>query len=274
MDHVLTYQMRGQIALLTLNRPDKANAWNVELHSAFHDALDRAGADPQVRVVVLTGAGRHFCAGADLSILDHVQGGGEPPIEMPPDSFMTPLSFAKPLIAAINGPTAGVGLVTALMCDIRFASPEAVFVSAFARLGLVAEYGVSWLLPQIVGRAHAMDLLLSGRKVGADEALAIGLVNRIVSDGDVVDAAVAYAQDLATHCSPASMAVIKQQVHRHAVSSLAQADHEMQLVMEESLSGVDFSEGVSAFLNKRATAFASLGDGTLFTDLNGLDDPR
>ena len=170
MSEVL-YDVRDHVALITLNRPEKLNAWTPAMSAGYREALDNATADSDVRVLVLTGAGRGFCAGADLELLGglaetgaRVGGGDREPAQMEP-------AVPKPVIAAVNGPCAGLGFVRAMFCDIRFAAAGAKFTTAFARRGLVAEYGLSWLLPRIVGLGRANDLLLTSRVVLAEEAL-------------------------------------------------------------------------------------------------------
>lgn len=272
MTSPLREDVDGSVAILTFDRPDQANTWSVELHVAYRAALARLAEDPDVRAVVVTGAGRHFCAGADMSLLDHIESGGALPPELDAATFLEPLDFPKPLIAAVNGSAAGIGLVHALLCDVRFASAEAVFTTAFTRRGLVAEHGTSWLLPQVVGRAHALDMLLSARRVRAEEALQIGLVHAVCPGGEELERAVAYAQDLAQHCSPAAMAVVKQQVTRHSVMEVHASEAETVDLVDQSLEGPDFTEGVRSFVERRPAAFPPLGEGTAFR-LPGSVDP-
>ena len=251
-------ERRGPVLLLTLNRPDKLNAWNNALEDRYFDLLDEADADPDVRAVVVTGAGRGFCAGADMDDLQQVEllDGEDLPTRRRPKTH--PLTFRKPLIAAVNGAAAGLGLVEALFCDIRFAAPKAKFTTSFARRGLIAEYGSAWLLPRLVGPSRALDLLMSARVVLADEALTMGLVDRVVEPDALVDAAVAYAAELAQHCSPWAMSVIKQQVHTSLDVGFGQAEAEADRLMNVSLNGPDVVEGVTSFLEARPPAFAGL----------------
>lgn len=270
MANEVLYDARDDgVVTITLNRPDSANAWTVALHVALQHAFAEAAADPAVRAVVLTGSGRLFCAGADLEMLESFQGGGEIPPELAQHTFLTPLRFPKPLIGAVNGPAAGLGFATALMCDVRFASPKASFTTTFSRLGLVAENGMSWLLPHIVGRSRALDLLLSSRRVEADEAFRIGLVDRVVDAEELLAAAQAYAADLAAHASPSSLAAIKTQVNRHAFATAEVAEEESRVLVAEALAGSDFTEGLSAFLEKRAAQFPGLGEGSVLPDFGG-----
>jgi enoyl-CoA hydratase/carnithine racemase len=251
-------ERRGAVLLLTLNRPDRLNAWNNELEDRYFALLDEAEADPEVRAIVVTGAGRGFCAGADMDDLQQAGNGEELSVVQRPRPRAFPLTVRKPLIAAINGAAAGLGLVEALYCDIRFATPTAKFTTAFVLRGLIAEYGMSWILPRLVGQANALDLLLSGRVVQGEEALAMGLVNRIVAADRLVDEAVAYAEGLAATSSPRSMAAIKDQVHRHMDTTLEQAIVESDALMLQSFTWPDVQEGVASYLEQRPPAFPPL----------------
>ncbi len=252
------YERRGAVALLTLNRPDRLNAWSNELEDRYFALLDRIEDDPDVRAIVVTGAGRGFCAGADMGDLE-LAGNADRDVTAPrPRPRAFPMTVRKPMIAALNGAAAGLGLVEALYCDVRFATPTAKLTTAFALRGLIAEYGISWILPRLVGQAHALDLLLSGRVVQGEEALAMGLINRIVAPDALVDEAVRYAQRLAETASPRSMAEIKQQVQRHMDATFADAVAESDLLMRESFDWPDLHEGVASYLEGRPPAFPSL----------------
>jgi enoyl-CoA hydratase/carnithine racemase len=268
MSPAVRVDRRGAVAVLTLDRPEHANAWDVDLHVGYLEALRVLAADPDVRAVVVAGAGEHFCVGADMSLLDSISAGEGIPEELSSESHMEPAAFPKPLIAAVHGAAAGIGLVHALLCDVRFAADDAVFTTAFARVGLVAEHGISWLLPQVVGRAHALDLLLSSRRVKADEALAMGLVSKVVPRERLLDEAVAYADRIARTCSPASVRAMKQQVLRHPVMSFADSEAETHGLVLASLDGPDLAEGVAAFLDRREPRFPALGEGTTLPDLD------
>lgn len=253
-DFVLA-ERRGPVLVLTFNRPSKLNAWTNELEDRYFDLLDAAEDDPDVRAVVVTGAGRGFCAGADLTDLQAVGDVTELLDRRPRD---VPLQLRKPLIGAVNGVTAGLGMVEALYCDVRFASPAARFTTAFAQRGLIAEYGISWMLPRLVGRSRAADLLLSSRIVDAEEALRIGLIDHLIVDGNVLAAAVSYAQQLATQCSPTSMAVIKQQLQTDADGTYADSVSRAEGLMFDAFRGEDLVEGVQSHLEKRTPTFPSL----------------
>ncbi|MBK9179214.1 MAG: enoyl-CoA hydratase [Acidimicrobiales bacterium] len=264
---VVLYEQRGAVALLTLNRPQRLNAWTDELGRRYFDLLDRAADDPEVRVIVVTGAGRGFCAGADMELLQEIgaagagAGAGAGEVARDQRSQLHTLSIPKPVIAAINGACAGLGLVQALMCDLRFAAEGAKLTTAFSRRGLVAEHGVSWVLPRLVGPARALDLLLSGRVFLAEEAYELGVVNQVLAPGDLLAGALAYADDLALNCSPASMAAMKHQVYAHLEAGSAAALEESTRLMVGSFGAPDFAEGVASFLEKRPPAFPPLQRG-------------
>jgi enoyl-CoA hydratase/carnithine racemase len=263
-DDVVLSEDRGAVRLLTLNRPDRLNAYTGELGTRYFTLLDEADSDPDVRVIVVTGAGRGFCAGADMDMLQGVGAAGgtgsAPPGKHYEQYYATTLS--KPVIAAINGACAGIGLVQALMCDIRFAAAGAKFTTAFARRGLVAEHGISWVMPRVVGPARAMDLLLSGRVFLAEEAAELGLVNRVVAPEKLLDETLEYAQDLAANSSPSSMAAMKHQVWTALAQSLAEASSEAEVLMAKSLREADFKEGVASFVEKRSPQFLPVQDWT------------
>ncbi|MEA3020010.1 MAG: hypothetical protein QOI47_1534, partial [Actinomycetota bacterium] len=247
-EDVVLHEYRDDgVALLTLNRPDRLNAWTGELEQRYFTLLDECNHSDDVRVIVVTGAGRGFCPGADMSVLQDLSGsggtsggGGLTDAVHRPVTF--PLTIRKPIIGAINGACAGVGFVQALMFDVRFAAAGAKFTFAFARRGLIAEYGSSWLLPRLVGMSRALDLMLSSRTFLAEEAFELGIVNHVVPKEELLDAALAYAADLAQNCSPASMAVMKEQLYGSALTTIDVALEEATKLMRESLRGADFKE--------------------------------
>jgi enoyl-CoA hydratase/carnithine racemase len=262
MSEVVQRQVRDGVALLTLNRPDRLNAWTAEMERVYFGMLEECAQAEEVRVIVVTGAGRGFCAGADMHDLQALGDGqvdvdAETALERRPQTF--PLSIGKPIIAAINGACAGIGLVQALMCDVRFAADEAKLTTAFARRGLVAEHGISWILPRLIGPARALDLLLSGRVVLAQEALTLGLVNRVSAPEQLLDETLDYARELALQCSPASMATMKRQVYADLDRALPDALAGADELMLESFTAPDFVEGVTSFLERRDPRFAPLG---------------
>ena len=255
------------VATLTLNRPHRNNAWNPVLERRFYQLLDEADGDDRERAVVLTGAGRSFCPGVDSQRLDGIAGRA---LDLTGrTSPAVTYAFRKPLIAAVNGACAGLGLVQALMCDVRFAARGAKFATSFSRRGLAGEYGMTWLLPRLIGTERALDLLISGRTVNADEARELGLVSRVTEPGEVLAAATAYARDLAANCSPASMALIKHQVLTDLDATHEQAMRRAYRAMAVLAQGPDFREGVDSFIQKRPPKFPSLPAGLNPADITG-----
>jgi enoyl-CoA hydratase/carnithine racemase len=259
VDQVVLEDVVDGVAVLTLNRPDRLNAWTGDMEQQYFDCLEGCAASPEVRAIVVTGAGRGFCAGADMNDLQAL-GDGEidPAHQAPRRPQSLPHSIPKPIIAAINGPCAGIGLVQALMCDLRFAAEGAKITTAFARRGLVAEHGISWILPRLVGPAAALDLLLSARVVMPDEALRLGLVNRVFAPERLIDETLAYAAELAVRSSPASMAASKAQVYADLERGIEEATARADRLMVESFAAPDFAEGVTSFLERRDPDFAPL----------------
>jgi enoyl-CoA hydratase/carnithine racemase len=266
------YNVTDRVATITLNRPDKLNAWTAVMESEVRAAIDEAERDENVRVIVLTGAGRGFCAGADISLLSTVATKGLDSTQraqalksdgsVDKDAradFQKKYSYfpavTKPVIGAINGPVVGLGLVIALYCDLRFASGVARFGTAFARRGLIAEYGMAWMLPRLVGHSNALDLLFSARMIDAEEALRMGLVNQVYPQGTFHEKVREYAVDLASNVSPRSLRVIKRQVYESMFLTLAESFEISEREMLESLRCDDFKEGVAHFLEKRAPVF-------------------
>lgn len=260
------YEVRESVAVLTLNRPERMNGWGGGLATTFYSRLDDAEADPEVRAIVVTGSGRAFCAGADMGDLNTISsatvGGGDTDVSKlvgarHPHHLMT---MHKPVIAAINGACAGMGLTMALVCDVRFAAEGAKFTTSFARRGLIAEYGVSWILPRVVGWGAALDLLLSGRVFFAEEAADLGLVKEVVSQDQLLPRAIAYAGDIAANCAPSSLAVIKQQVYADTMRDVFESSEVAEKLMHESMLRPDFIEGITSFFEKRPPNFPPLSD--------------
>lgn len=242
----------GATMIITLSRPERMNAWTPTMETLYFDALTEAAADDKVRAIVLTGAGRGFCAGADMDDLSDIGASGElAPSGIQARSKTFPLSINKPLIAAINGPCAGLGFVQAMMCDVRFAANGAKLATSFSKIGLIAEHGISWLLPKIVGLSHSLDLLMSGRVITAEDAYAIGLVNYLSEPGDVLTDALGYADRLARSASPKAMAVIKKQIYSHLLMDLDAALVDSDQLMRKAIGTKEMAEGVAAFGERR-----------------------
>ena len=278
-DEIL-YEVDDPVAVITLNRPDSLNAWTDAMGGEITDAMQRAAADKSVVGIVVTGAGRAFCAGADMNLLSGIAAGGdgggvaaaperawpseaEPGVDPEGDfagRFPYLMTIDKPIIAAVNGAVAGMAYPFALCCDLRVVTPDALFLTAFAQRGLIAEWGLSWVLPRLVGPAVALDLLFSSRRVKGEEALALGLANYLVQPEELLDFCRNYIVDLATTCSPASMAVMKRQVYEQLHAGLGPAEREAQRLMLASFGRPDFKEGVSSFVEKRPPQFPRIGD--------------
>jgi enoyl-CoA hydratase/carnithine racemase len=266
---VTRYAVRDRVATITLHRPGRLNAWTGRMHTEYRALLARAAEDPGVRVIVVTGSGRGFCAGADARALEgHVERGAYeagvgPDLARPgygvrsefEADFAYHFGIPKPIIAAVNGPAAGVGLVLACYCDLRFAARGAKLTTSHGRLGLPAEYGLSWLLPRLIGTTRAADLLLSSRVVLAEEAEQMGLVNRTVEPGELLRVTYDYAGRLATEVAPSSLAATKLQLYRDLHGDVASSVHDAATRMESMMEGPDFAEGVAALTEKRPPAF-------------------
>jgi len=272
----ILYSVDDSVAWVTLNRPARLNAWTNVMECEVRSAMQKAERDEQVRVIVLTGAGRGFCSGADVQGLAEMFEGASGkaisefvrehqdrnPVQKCPGAradFQKRYSYfpavKKPIIGAINGPVAGLGFVIALYCDIRLASSEASFTTAFGKRGLIAEYGVSWMLSRLCGHATALDLLLSSRTVGADEALGMGLVNRVIAQASFENEVRAYASAMAHEVSPRSLRIIKRQVYDAMFQTLCEATEEADVEMFKSFDSEDFREGVKHFVEKRKAVF-------------------
>ena len=268
---VTRYVVRDRVATITLHRPERLNAWTGRMHAEYRWLLARASDDSDVRVIVVTGAGRGFCAGADARALEgHVERGGYDAglgrdVAMPgygvrPEfdaDFAYHFGVPKPVIAAVNGPAAGVGLVLACYCDLRFAASGAKLTTSHGRLGLPAEFGLSWLLPRLIGVTRAADLLLSSRVVLAEEAEQMGLINKTLAADELLPYTYEYAGRLATEIAPSSLASTKVQLYRDlhtdAASSVEDAGRRLVAMMRNA----DFAEGVAALTEKRPPAFGS-----------------
>ncbi len=261
----ILYDVKARIATITLNRPEQLNAWTDVMAEEVWQATHAADADNEVRVIILTGAGRAFCAGGDITgfksdnprqLLDK--------LPRPYDFSRRPdyqsraayfPSLSKPVVAMLNGAAAGLGLVHALFCDVRFAADDAVMTTAFSRLGLASEYGMAWALTQVIGHANALDLLMSGRKVRGAEALRLGLVNQLHPREALAEATYAYARELAELVSPRSLRVIKRQMWNLPFQSLHEALISDSEEMLRSNVCEDFQEGKRAFAEKRPPRF-------------------
>ncbi len=251
----VTYETRGAVAILTLNRPDKLNAISVELRAGVYAGLERARADDAVRALVLTGAGRGFCSGADLT-------GTPPEVARDQNSLLDEMGwvgkwatsfhdFDKPLIGAVNGVCAGAGMSAALACDVRIGLPSARFKTTFVERNLSPDSGMSWFLPRIVGYAVAADLVLTSRMVEAQEAQKLGLLNRLV-ETDLVDAAVAYADEM-TRWPPLAVRMAKTVLQNNQDADLHAALKYESVGLGIARRAVnDSKESIASFREKRS----------------------
>ena len=257
----IRYELDAPVAVVRLHRPEKLNAFTFGMVRDLRRAVDRAAADPAVAGIVVTGAGRAFCAGLDAGDLARSAAGTAPAGDTVADPDELPALFSyllrvpKPVVAAVNGVAAGGGMVLALMCDLRFGAETASFTTAFSRRGLVAEHLTSWLLPRQVGTSAALDLLWSSRRVDAEEAFRLGLLDRVVPGEQVVTAAAAYVRDLAANVSARSVAVMKEQVYRHWALAVAEAARDADRLTEDALRHPDAAEGVASFVERRPPQF-------------------
>jgi enoyl-CoA hydratase/carnithine racemase len=264
----ISYEKSDRIAIVSYNRPERMNAWTMSMGDEARTAMLDADKDPQIGAIILTGAGRAFCAGADMASLnnlaqgtDQLSAAGRPPAgteELDPNfrgRFSWMMALKKPVIGAINGAAVGMGFANALYCDIRIASDKARMGLIFTRRGLGIEFGSSWMLPRIVGIANAMDLAVTGRLIDAQEALRMGLVSKVAPDADLMGTARALAAEIATQCTPVGISHVKRMVYNHLFTDLATALADNDASAAELTRSDDFKEGIAAFLEKRAPKF-------------------
>lgn len=269
----IMYSVDDPVATITLDRPEAMNAWTGAMDHEIRDALGRAAADRRVVGIIITGAGRAFCAGADMNLLSSLSSGdgsgasgGDGLVETSSSTrdgdfdgrFGYLMTIDKPIIAAINGAVAGMAYPFALCCDLRVGTRDSLFVTAFAQRGLIAEWGLAWLLPRLVGPAVALDLLMSSRRVNGEEAYRMGLLNHLVEPDDLLGWCRRYVEQLAANCSPASMAIMKRQVYADFHRGFGAAESDAERLMLDSFRRPDFREGVASFVGKRPPQFDRL----------------
>ena len=269
-----SFDVSDQIATIHLNRPHRGNAWTGRMHTEYRYLLDQADRDPSVRIILVTGSGDRFCVGGDSQALDgHSKSGSydpgtAPDLVMPGETDFAPFredfsyhfALKKPVIAAINGAAAGVGLVLACFADIRFAVPGAKLTTAHGPLNLPAEYGLSWLLPRLIGGSQAMELLISSRKFLTDEAHAIGLVHRLVPPEDLMTETRAYARDIIVRVSPESAYQSKRQTYLDFHRDIGAAVREANDLLNQMVKKPDYKEAIAAFLEKRPADWTKIGE--------------
>ncbi len=259
-EHDLQFDVEDGVAVVSINRPATLNAFTRPMIDRLRRLTDEAQRDPAIFGVVITGTGKAFCSGLDVSLLSQAaeSGGAEariPPGELP-GLFVHLLKVSKPVIAAVNGVAAVGGFVLAMMCDLRFAAESAGFTMAMSNRGLIAEHGTSWLLPRQIGISRALDLMWTSRRMGAAEALSIGLVDRVVSAGTELNVAKDYIRDLRARVSPRAVAEMKAQVYGDLDSSFPEAVNDSMRRMLEALKHPDIREGARSFLERRPPRFA------------------
>jgi enoyl-CoA hydratase/carnithine racemase len=270
-DDLVRLEVDGSVAVITWNLPERNNAWSWPLERAYFARLRDAADDPSVRVIVVTGAGKHFCPGTDVANLQMAADGDHSadPELREPQTF--PMAIPKPIIAAIHGACAGTGFIQAAVSDIRFADQDARFTPAFARRGIMAEHGLSVLLPGLVGLTNALDVLLSARTMSAKEMYGIGFVTHLSKPGSALADAVAYAKDMAANCSPMAMAVTKRQVYEAFGGQLESARLEAIALWRVLRTQPDFTEGVASYLETRAPNFAGLKTADVLRTISEVD---
>ena len=260
------YERKGRLAVITLDRPTALNALTMAMISEVESLARRAEADPAVFAICITGEGRGFCAGLDMSALaDHASGNAPPTsaeARAHPERrmmFSALPTIAKPVIAAVNGVAAGGGFILAMMSDLRFMAEGASLITIFSRRGLVAEHGAAFMLTRQVGLSRALDVLWSSRRVDAGEALRIGLVDRVVAGEGLLTAVESYVEEMAATVAPRSVAAMKRQAYAYLEMSFAEAAADTARLIDESLAHPDATEGAASFVERRPPRFAALG---------------
>lgn len=271
----IRYAVRDPVAIITLNRPQQLNAFTHHTLAEIRDAIEQAAADKAVVGVVITGEGRAFSAGLDMAVLEattradvvdptprapDAPAGADSADDELPGIFSYLLQVPKPVIAAVNGVTAGGGLILALMSDLRFASETAAFTTVFLKRGLIAEHGSSWLLPRLVGVSRALDLLWMSDKISAAQAAEIGLVDRVLPADELLGFACDYVKRLSTSVAPKAIGETKRLVYRHLGQSYEQALREADASQNAFVTAPDAAEGAQAFIQKRPPKFSRVGD--------------
>jgi enoyl-CoA hydratase/carnithine racemase len=255
----IQFETMGRVALIRLNRPQTLNALTMPMLAEIRQLVGRAEGDPEVTAIAFTGEGRGFCSGLDSSALVEATQAGSAGQQSPgaglPGMFSYLLEVSKPVISAVNGVAAGGGFILAMMSDLRFGSENASFTTVFSKRGLVAEHGISWLLPRLVGTSRALDLLWSSRRINAEEALRIGLLDRVTSTDALLAGVADYVDELARTVSPKSIAIMKAQVYRHLGEAVRPALEDSDRLTKASLDHPDAKEGAMALFERRAPRF-------------------
>jgi len=251
-------EVADNVGIITLNRPDKLNAWTPTMRLQYFDTLDRFATDKDVRTILVKGAGRGFCAGADLSMIKAPTAQSEALRQADSREYWFPMSIGKPIVAAIHGACFGIGLQQAIFCDIRIATADAKIAAPYVRRGIIGEMGITWMLSRLCGIGAANDIMLSGRTLSGSDALAIGLVNQICDEADLFDKAFAYCRDMAQNCSPLAMRTVKQQLYHDLMDDFTPSFDRSEEMLGDVLRGEDVKEGIAAFREKRPLNFHPL----------------
>jgi len=268
------FELKDGIGTIWLNRPHRMNAWTGRLHMEYRHLLAQADADPAVQAIVVSGRGNGFCVGGDAQALQghsqrgHYDAGTTADIAMPgygvADEFDAPFAYhfglSKPIIAALNGPAAGVGLALACFCDIRFAVPDVKLTTAHGKLNLPAEYGLSWMLPRILGLGRANDLLMTSRVFTTNEALTLGFVNGLFESDLLMAKTYEYVQQMIRTVSPNALRQTRWQIYRDLHRDVASSVKDSETLLNAMMKEPDYKEGVDAFVNKRLPQWPSLRD--------------
>jgi enoyl-CoA hydratase/carnithine racemase len=271
----IIYEVEDPVATITFNRPEVLNAFTYRTLAELRHAIGAAEADARVVGIVVTGSGRGFSAGMDMNALGEMTktgeaGGGDAGLRSRPGDpamggnfgqmFTYLMAVRKPIIAAINGACAGLGFSIACAMDMRFVEKQAKFTTAFSARGLVAEHGTSWIVPRLIGPSRALDILWTGRRFEGEEALTLGIANRVCETGQAAEDAREFIRGLAKTASPRSLMEMKQMVYRHLNMELGPSIEETQRLQDASLKRADFTEGVRSFVEKREPKFERIGE--------------
>lgn len=263
----IKYEVEDRVATITLSRPTRRNAFTNAMNNEYRWCLAQADSDNSVSVIVITGdgEGRAFSAGADLSGVETIAATGQYKIDIDETlarpgygvdgafdaNFAFHFGISKPIIAAINGPAAGIGLVLAAFCDLRFAVPGAKFTSSHGRFNFPAEYGLSWILPRIIGTTHANDVLLSSRVFTSEEAYRMGFLNAVLDSDALMRHVYTYARTMASSVSPGSLRQSKRQLYLDWHRSASESVEDSLRLLKEMSAHPNCEEGVSAWMEKR-----------------------
>jgi enoyl-CoA hydratase/carnithine racemase len=254
----LRSEVRDGVGIITINRPARLNAWAPGMGRIYFGLLEKMAKDPEVRAILLTGEGRAFCAGADMSALGDISAGADVSDVRDPRPYWFPLTIGKPIVAAVRGPCIGMGVQLMAFCDVRFVAEDLKLAAVYAKRGLVAELALAWMLPRLIGVGPALDMLLSGRSIDAQEARALGLATRVAKPEALFDEAFEYCAALARECAPSSLRAMKLQVYSDLMTKVDVAYDKSEVLLNAALAGADLAEGIQAFKDKRKPQFPPL----------------